>query len=112
MSEIINRLKELRESLGYGPDEFAKILGIHRSSIYRYEGTNKEEKRDLPISLAIFISEKFNISLDWLVGASDIKYKNQSVSKLTELYESLSESGRSEVFNYAMYIKQKEGGQG
>lgn len=59
MSSYRNRLKELRESLGYSVDEFAKIIGVHRSSIYRYEGTNEAEPRDMPISLAIQIAEKF-----------------------------------------------------
>lgn len=108
MSSVGNRLKELRESLGYGPDEFAALIGIHRSSIYRYEGTNDKEKRDLPMSLALTISEKFNVSLDWLAGTSTVKFRNQTPTKLTEVYESLSEKSKEELFNYAMFLKSKE----
>lgn len=108
MSEFGNRLKELRESLGYGPDEFAKLLGIHRSSIYRYEGSNKNEVRDMPIDTAIIISQKLNISLDWLAGNTNIKYINQAPSKLTEIYNLLSEQSKNELFNYAIYLKDKE----
>lgn len=103
-----NRLKELRESLDYSVDEFAKLLEVHRSSIYRYEGGNELEQRDVPISLAIKISQKFNISLDWLAGNSNTMYINQTSSKLTEVYESLSESGKNELFNYATYLQEKE----
>lgn len=71
------RLRELRKSLGYSVDEFARLLGIHRSSLYRYEADNKYA-RDLPISIAIKVSEMFNVSLDWLAGVSDTKYCDQS----------------------------------
>lgn len=103
-----NRLKELRESLGYSVEEFAKALGIHRSSIYRYEGTNKKEARELPISLAILLTQKFNISLDWLVGNSDEKFIDQTPHKLIEIYEKLSDQSKKELFNFAMYLKSKE----
>lgn len=106
---VMERMKEVRESLGYSVDEFAKILGVHRSSIYRYEGTNESESRDVPISVAITISQKFGISLDWLAGTSNIKYINQNPNKLTEIYESLSDEGKNELFNFAMYLKTKEG---
>jgi DNA-binding XRE family transcriptional regulator len=109
MTVFGNRLRELRESLGYGPDEFAKIIGVHRSSIYRYEGSNEAEQRDMPISVAIKISHKFNISLDWLAGTTNIKYINQAPNKLTEVYESLSDQGKTQLFDYALYLKNKEG---
>lgn len=103
-----NRLKELRESLNYSVDDFAKLLGVHRSSIYRYEGTNKLEQRELPISLALLISSKFNISLDWLAGTSDIKFLEHTPNKLTEIYLELSDEAKKELFNYGIYLKNKE----
>lgn len=102
------RLKELRESLNYSVDEFAKIIGIHRSSLYRYEGTNKAEPRELPISIALKISREFNVSLDWLAGSSDIKHLNQTPNKLTEIYDSLSDIAKQELFSYAIYLQTKE----
>ena len=103
-----NRIKELRTSLNYSVDEFARAIEVHRSSIYRYEGYNEAEKRELPLSLAIKISEKFNVSLDWIVGSSDVKYREQTSNKLTEIYESLSDDHKKELFNFAMYLKNKE----
>jgi transcriptional regulator with XRE-family HTH domain len=105
-----NRLKELRESLQLSVDEFAKALGIHRSSLYRYEGTNKSEPREIPIGLAIKISEIYGVSLDWLAGNSEVKFINQTSNKLTEIYEALSDSAKQELFDYAMYLKSKESG--
>jgi predicted transcriptional regulator len=104
MSTTGDRLKELRESLDYSVDEFAKMLGISRSSLYRYEGSN--EPRDLPITLAIAISENFNVSLDWLAGTSDEKFRIKS--SLEEVLASLSEAGKKTVLEYAMFVKAKE----
>ncbi len=110
MKMIGERLKELRESAGYSPAEFALMFGISRSSVYRYEGRNVKESREIPISLAIDISKKFGISLDWMAGNSDIKYINQSESELTKIYNGLPESAQGELFNFAVYLQDREGG--
>ena len=96
------RLRELRKSLGYSVDEFARLLGIHRSSLYRYEADNKYA-RDLPISLALKLTEIFNISLDWLAGISDVKYLDDMPNKVLENFNKLSDEGKKEVFNFLMY---------
>jgi transcriptional regulator with XRE-family HTH domain len=100
------RIKELRQSLGYSGQEFADLLGIHISSMYRYEETNLKEKRDIPLSVAIAIAEKLGISLDWLAGLSDEMYRKKTDTAL----DGLSEEGRKEVLRYAEFIKGKEGG--
>lgn len=103
MATTGQRLRELRFSLGYSPDEFAKLLGVGRSSLYRYENM---EGAGLPITTAIALSENFNISLDWLAGVSDEKYRIKH--SFDEIYGSLSEDGKKQVYDYAMYIKMKE----
>jgi len=108
MAATNDRIKELRLQLGYPVDEFARMLGIHRSSVYRYEGENEKEARDVPISIAILISKKFNVSLDWLAGVSNSMYLDQSSNELTELYETLSEENKKELFSYARYLKAKQ----
>ncbi len=109
MATTNERIKELRNQLGYSVDEFAKILGVHRSSVYRYEGDNEKEARDVPISIAILIANKFSVSLDWLAGISDTMYLEQSVNKLTEIYKTLTEGNKKELFNYAKYLLTKQG---
>lgn len=108
MATTNERIKELRIILGYSVDEFARHLGVHRSSVYRYEGENEKESRDVPISIAILISNKFNVSLDWLAGISDTMYLEQSSNKLTEIYEALAENNKKELFNYARYLLSKQ----
>lgn len=106
----MNRLKELRESLDMSVEEFAKLFRVHRSSMYRYEGTNVKEPREIPIELAVEISEKFNVSLDWLAGTSNVKFRDNKIDILTEIYNKLSDAGRQELFNFALFLKSKEEG--
>ncbi len=108
MATTNERIKELRIQSGYSVDEFAKILGVHRSSVYRYEGDNEKEARDIPIGLAILISSRFNVSLDWLAGITDTMSLGQSSTKLTEMYKSLTEENKKELFNYAKYLLTKQ----
>lgn len=106
------RLRELRESAGYSKTQFAAMFKIGRTSLYRYEGENEEDMREIPITLALEISKRLGgISLDWMVGNTNIKYINQSENELTKIYKSLSEQAQGELFNYAIYLKNKEGGE-
>lgn len=98
------RIKEVREERGYGVDEFAKLLNISRSSLYRYEGAY--EAKDLPISVGIKIAEMFNISLDWLACVSDVKYRNVLSNND---YDSLTEDGKKQVNDFTKFVKTKEG---
>lgn len=105
-----DRLKEIRESAGYGKEEFALLLGISRTSLYRYEGGNKKDAREIPIDVALAISKKFGISLDWMVGNTDIKYLGQSENELIKIYNELPEKAQGELFSFAVYLRDKEGG--
>lgn len=107
MSSVGERIRELRLSLDMSVDEFASAIGVHRSSIYRYEDTN----RDLPISIAIKIAEKFNISLDWLAGVSDVRERNTAPkNQINSILDTLSPQGQTEVIKYASYVKSNEEG--
>ena len=77
------RLRELRlETLNMNQREFAKLLGIPQPSLSAYEsGRNKPT-----IDSVINISDKCNVSIDWLCGR-DIKPRNIEV----EAYSSAEE---------------------
>ena len=69
------RLRELRlETLNMNQREFAKLLGISQPSLSAYEsGRNKPT-----IDSVINISDKCNVSIDWLCGR-DNKPRNSEV---------------------------------
>lgn len=107
MTVVGNRLRYLRELLNLTQEEFAKKLQISSSSLKRYEGSNQSEARELPLDLALKIAVEYGISLDWLTGVSDNMYRNQTPSKLAEIFNSLTEDQKKELFSYAMYLKNK-----
>lgn len=66
---IGNRIKKLREEKNMKQEELAKILSISPSSIGMYERDEREPNDDLKLKLANF----FNVSIDYLLGKSDIR---------------------------------------
>lgn len=90
MSSIGERIKEARENLGLSQPELAERLGMEpkkgRSTINNWElGANKVKDDALKA-----LSERLNVSADYLLGLSDVKTLDtniQSVCSLTGLSE-------------------------
>lgn len=62
--KFAENLKQLRKELKYTQEKFANILNLTRSTIINYEKGNT-----LPLlDHIIFISKKYNISADYLLG--------------------------------------------
>lgn len=66
---IGNRLKQLREELNIKQDELAKKISVSTSTIGMYETNKREPNNEITIKLADF----FNVSVDYLLGKSDIR---------------------------------------
>lgn len=70
IDKICLRLKEIREGLNLSVRDFAKELKVGKSSISRYEqGTTL-----VSTSICYNIARKYNISVDYIVGATNQKY--------------------------------------
>lgn len=69
MASFGERLRFLRKSKGYSMDEFAKLMNAGKTTIYNWEKDNRFPDRDTLIKLADF----FDVSLDYLLGRTDIK---------------------------------------
>ncbi len=67
MSDIHNRIKELRINNNIMSKTMAELLNITPRNYQRYE--NGEV--DPPTSKTVFLADYFNVSLDYLVGRSD-----------------------------------------
>ncbi|WAS91921.1 helix-turn-helix domain-containing protein [Nannocystis punicea] len=48
-----NAIRELREKLGMTPEQFAGLLGVHPSSLYRWEAKHDDVVRLDPMQLRI-----------------------------------------------------------
>lgn len=66
---IQQRIKDLREDADKTQTEVAKYLG----TTAQYYGQYEKGEREMPISRAIQLAAYYNVSLDYLVGRTDIK---------------------------------------
>lgn len=84
------RLKELRKANGYTIEEFAKLVGISRSSLGYYENTDR-----LPdVEVLSRIADALNVSADYMIGRTNtaaLKGKMKTVCELTGLSDSAAE---------------------
>ncbi|MCI8411037.1 MAG: helix-turn-helix transcriptional regulator [Clostridia bacterium] len=69
----MNRIKLLREEKQMYQEDLGNILGISKSAVGFYEN----EKRDIPTEILKKLSDIFNVSVDYILGNSDIRNSKQ-----------------------------------
>lgn len=77
MSIVSERLKSLRESIGFSQMKLAKVFGIGQASIFRYESGRTEA----PFRVLIQYADYFDVSLDYIFGRTDIPQGKQYKGK-------------------------------
>jgi transcriptional regulator with XRE-family HTH domain len=70
----MNRIKELRTERGITQADLAKILKISDRAVGHYENGDREPD----YSTLLKIADYFDVSIDYLLGVSDIKKPNES----------------------------------
>lgn len=75
--EIAKRLRYLRESCDLGQAELAQIFTVSRSAIAAYENSNTLP----PLEMLLKYSEKFHVTIDYLVGKVECPNKNLDIQK-------------------------------
>lgn len=65
----IERLKEIRKDNDFNQIEIAKLLGITQVQYSRYE----TGERLIPITHLIKLAEYYNVSVDYLLGLTDVR---------------------------------------
>jgi transcriptional regulator with XRE-family HTH domain len=100
-----DRLKELREEKGLTQKEFATLLNINRATVAGYESQGKEPNFDRLKEFATF----FNVSVDYLVGFSDIREKviETSCTHRRDFDTSLSEEDIIAIEKFEDYLRNK-----
>lgn len=94
---VNNRIRELRKSFGLSQEALAKKLGTTQQAVSRMENN----AYDIPSDILIKISEKYNVTTDYILGISDVKrdyngqYRmNQEMDRCYDIvlrYQKLSE---------------------
>lgn len=72
MARFSDRLRELRNAKDLSQSDFAKQLGISKSSVNMYERGEREPN----FKMLEQIADYFNVDMDYLLGKSDIRSKN------------------------------------
>lgn len=73
----MNRLEYLRKERELSQNDIGNILGITSQAVGLYE----KEKRDIPNEYLIKLATYFGVSIDYILGKSDIRNTNISNSK-------------------------------
>lgn len=98
----MNRLKLLREEKQLSQAEIGKILYVSSQTIGHYEN----EKRDMPTSTLIKLTDFFNVSIDYFLGKSNERnpYKSNNFINLDDL----SKEEVDDLKNQIEYIRWKK----
>ena len=87
MSDFKTRMKELRKELGLTQEELGAKFHLNKSSISKYEkGIQTPDMESL-----MNISNFFNVSLDYLIGVSNIKNPKEII--YSNAFHSISDNG-------------------
>lgn len=87
------RLTEVRKDKKMSQDEVGKLVGVHGAVIGRYE---RDEVKP-SIEVATQLAEALEVSLDYLVGSTDVLLEKSIVNRVLDI-QKLKESEQQHVF--------------
>lgn len=90
--EFENRLSQLRKERKLSQSDLAGLVGIHANVLGRYE---RGEARPF-VEMAAKLSEALGVSLDYLVGNSDLKFDKETINRIVDI-QSLSEEEKQPI---------------
>ena len=98
----MKNLKVLRESSGVSQQKLADAIGSNQQSVHRYENGDYEPD----IQTLILLADYFDVSVDFLVGRTEIREKVKVIdsSGIDNDEVSLIEKYRELTYGYKKYI--------
>ena len=103
MEMIGERLLELRKDADLTQDDLALILNINKHSISSYE----RDKSEPPDAIKIAIAKHFNVSVDYLLGVTDVPAPLNPQNLSIRLPKDFPQDKLPELMNYAEYLAYK-----
>lgn len=107
----MNRIKDLRERNHESQNELAKIIGVSKATMSKYENGLVQMSDDTMKVLA----HHFNCSIDYLLGYEssatidkDSYIKNIYILRQVGIDENLSDESIKKIAEYVNFIKQQE----
>ncbi|MBP3701395.1 MAG: helix-turn-helix transcriptional regulator [Lachnospiraceae bacterium] len=92
-----NRLRKLRQRFGYSQASLAEELSISRMAYTQYESGHREP----PLETIVHLAQMYDVSLDYLLGRSNLSRLPQlspQESYLLSQLDRLAEERREHVF--------------
>lgn len=111
MEDFIARLKYLRNYFNLSQPEFAKLINVSRGNVGDWE--TGRSKPTVPALIAI--SNRFNISIDWLLkgigsgpgqagdmllGSQDLTYPTTLETSLIKMFHKLDSDSQNSVIDF------------
>lgn len=104
------RIKARRKEIGISADTLADMIGVSRSTVFRYENGFIEK---LPLNNLVPIARALSTTVGYLMGwdenktpASGLEGGDESV--VMELFNGLSEQRKTEALNYLRFLSATE----
>ena len=100
---IGERLYDLRKDKGLSQDELGELLNINKHSISSYERGRSEPPDEIKIMLAEF----FNVSVEYLLGVTDIPNAYSKEFHMVKLPKNFPACEEAELKKYIAYLTYK-----
>ncbi len=94
---------DLRKDAGYTQDKLADILKINKHSISSYE----RDKSEPPDAIKIAIAQLFQVSVDYLLGLTDIPNSYKDSRNVLFLPSDFPDSAKSSLNDYVEFLQHK-----
>jgi transcriptional regulator with XRE-family HTH domain len=98
---LCERLKQLREEKDVSLEEVARVTGISKSLMSRYERGLVEPGLKALSKLVKY----YNVSLDWLFGFTD---KRDPIDITNNPFLGLTDNKKNEALSFIQFLKNKE----
>ena len=97
----MNKLKELRQELGWTQEQLAEKLNVKKSAISKYEN----ERVPLIDETILKLCNIFDVSADYFLGNTDIKNKSKFSKEAEGVINSLLKLNNEELKKVSEYIE-------
>ena len=104
--DFASRLKELRTEKGLTQTELGEKTGLNYSTVSDYERGNK---KDPYMSTLRTLSTFFDVSIDYLIGESNIR-NSDIIERCQELFKKLTDENAKKVYSYAEFLRGEQDG--
>ena len=107
MITFADRIKELRKLNNMTQTDLGKLLSVGNTTISMYESGKSTPNDEIKLK----ISEYFNVSVDFLLGKTDIKnYEDKEITIALHSdtdYDDLPKEAKDEIYNFIDYVRNK-----